>query len=204
MRAPFLGVLVAVASVSVLAASGAAETGPVGHGGAGIVSAKGAIGRLQLDRSTAVDVQRFAGAADYLGIGAFRSGGVVPRFLALGYGCRHVQDGGIPTSLDDGTGTRHPRLSGVDCVTVYFVNERTNKLALFTSRSRRFATPLGTSPGMPWQEVRERGPRYVNCPESRFVLGRHAQLFLSNLRGRVFDVGVASMRHPLSLECPEW
>ena len=100
--------------------------------------ANGAVGKLQLDRSTAADVQRFAGTADYLGIGAFRSGGVVPRFLALGYGCRHVANSGIPTSLDDGTGSRHPRLSGVDCVTVYFINERTNKLALFTSRSSRF------------------------------------------------------------------
>src|SRR5262245_55863319 len=110
-----------VVVVAAIAASGSATTHPRVHGGAGLVSEDGVVGVLHLDRSTPVDVQRFAGRADYLRIGAFRSGGVVvPRFLALGYGCRRVKHGGIPTSLDDGTGTRHPRLSGVDCVTIYF------------------------------------------------------------------------------------
>ena len=187
------------------------------HGGAGRVTANGLVGRLRLDRSTSADVELFAGRPEYRGVGAFRSGGVTPRFLALGYGCRHVQNGGIPTSLDDGTGTRHPRLSGVDCVTVYFINEQTKRLALFTSRSPRFTTPLGTRPGMPWSEVREHGHQYVNC-EGRFVPGRQAELVLSNVGGhepggdppapktggRVLDVEVVSTRNPLGLECPEW
>jgi hypothetical protein len=210
--------LVAAASMSVVAAGGAARASPpVPHGGAGIVRADGAVGRLHLDRSGPVDVQRFAGPADYLGIGAFRSGGVVPRFLALGYGCRHTRNGGIPTSLDDGTGTRHPRRSGIDCITVYFINERTNRLALFTSRSSRFSTPLGTRPGMAWTKVRERGHEEVNC-EGLFVAGSHGQLVLTNVGGRepggdppapitggrVFDLELVSSRHPLSIECPEW
>ena len=120
--------LAAVAAVaSAIAAGGSATAGARVHGGAGLVRTDGVVGKLHLDRSTAVDVQHFAGPADYLGVGAFRSGGVVPRFLALGYGCRRVKNGGIPTSLDDGTGSRHPRLSGVDCVTVYFINERTKR-----------------------------------------------------------------------------
>ncbi len=216
-RRRMIGVIAAVAVGATIASAGATAREHVPHGGAGRVTAKGVVGPLRVDRSTAVDVQRFAGRADYLGVGAFRSGGVAPRFLALGYRCRQVENGGIPTSLDDGTGTRHPRLSGVDCATVYFINKRTNRLALFTSRSSRFATALGTRPGMPWSEVRERGHRYVNC-EGRFVAGGQAELVISNVGGhepggdppaaitggRVFDVEVASTRNPLGLECPEW
>jgi hypothetical protein len=212
-----IAVVAAAVAATAIASRGAATASAVPHGGAGLVSANGLLGRLHLDRSTAVDVQRFAGPADYLGVGAFRSGGVAPRFLALGYGCRHMKNGGIPTSLDDGTGGRHPRLSGVDCITVYFINERTNRLALFTSRSSRFATPLGTQPGMPWSRVRERGHQHANC-ERLFVAGRQAELVLSNVGGhepggdppapitggRVFDLEIVSGRHPLGLECPEW
>jgi hypothetical protein len=186
------------------------------HGGAGAVTAGGRVGSLQLDRSTPVDIQRFAGAADYLRIGAFRSGGVTPRFLALGYQCRHVKHG-IPTTMDDGTGTRHPRLSHTGCVTVYFVNARTNRLALFTSRSPRFVTSLGTRPGTRWSKVRERGSREANCG-GLFITRRQSELVLTNIGGRepggdppppirggrVFDVEVASARHALGLECPEW
>lgn len=188
------------------------------HGGAGIVRADGAVGQLRLDRSTAIDVQQFAGAADYSGIGAFRSGGVVPLFLALGYHCRHLKGGGIPTRRDDGTGTRHPRPSGVDCVTIYYVNTRTNRLALFTSRSPRFRTTAGTRPGIRWSNIKDQGHTAQPCLGLLFIDARGASLALSNIGGtapsgdppgpiaggRVFDLELESTRHPLSLECPEW
>jgi hypothetical protein len=216
-RYTITAVAAVVGVAALVAGGGATASTTVPHGGAGLVTAGGLVGRLHLDRSTGVDVQRFAGTADYLGVGAFRSGGVAPRFLALGYGCQHVAQGGIPTSLDDGTGGRHPRLSGIYCVTVYFINERTNTLALFTTRSRRFVTPLGTLPGMPWSWVRERGHQYVNC-EGLFVIRRHSELVLSNVGGhepggdppvpirggRVYDLEAASTSHPLGIECPEW
>ena len=130
--------LVAALALLALQVTGAtAAPAGVPHGGAGIVRANGSVGRLRVGRSSAGDVQRFAGRPNYRGIGAFRSGGVVPRFLALGYGCWHVQEGGIPTARDDGRGTRHTQPSGIACITVYFVMERTKKLELFTSRSPR-------------------------------------------------------------------
>lgn len=208
----------AVALALGLLGAAAAHARAVPHGGAGVLRlAEGRVGPLRLDVSTAVAVQRFAGPADYLAIGAFRSGGVVPLFLVLGYDCHHVRNGGIPTDRDDGTGTRHPRLSGVLCVTTYFVNTRTNRLSLFTSRSANFATRLGTRPGMHWSRVKEHGHQYVNC-EGLFVESRGVQLLLSNIGGkepggdppapitggRVFDLELNSTRHPLSLECPEW
>lgn len=209
--------LVVAVLAAVLTRGGAVRSATFVHGGAGLVTADGRVGSLHIDRSTPADIQHFAGPADYLRIGAFRSGNITPRFLALGYRCRQVKRGGIPTSLDDGTGTRHPRLSGVDCVTVYFVNERTNRLALFTTRSHRFVTARGTRAGVRWSGVRERGHQYVNC-EGLFVLRPDSELVLTNIGGRepggdpprpirggrVFDVEVVSRQHPLGLECPEW
>jgi len=56
-------------------------------------------------------------------VGADGRVGITPRFLALGYSCHRVRNGGVPTSRDDRTNTRHARLSGVDCETTYFVLE---------------------------------------------------------------------------------
>jgi hypothetical protein len=83
--ASLIAVSLTVALAVGLFGAAAATAKPIPHGGAGVITlAEGRVGPLRLDVSTAVDVQRFAGPADYLGIGAFRSGGVVPLFLALG------------------------------------------------------------------------------------------------------------------------
>jgi hypothetical protein len=188
------------------------------HGGAGVVTSRGDVGTLRLDHSTAADIVRFAGRPDYRAIGTFRTlgRGLVPRFLALGYGCRRVTDAGIPTTRDDGSG--HPVPSGVECTTVYYVNRKTHTLSYFTTRSTRFVTPLGTHAGLRWSNVGEHGVTYVNC-EGLYVLGPpKLELVLTNVGGRepggdprppitggrVYDIEAWSLRHPLSLECPWW
>ena len=162
-------------------------------------------------------MQRFAGPADYIGSGTFRSAATdIPHFVVLGYDCRHSKYG-IPTDADDGTGTGHPALSGIDCATTYYVDSWTGRLALFASSSRLFATPLGTHPRMPWAHVRERGHQYVNCG-GLFVDGAGATLTITNdggsepggdppppiTGGRVYDLELEATNHPLSIECPFW
>jgi hypothetical protein len=151
----------------------------VPHGGAGGVSESGSVGPLRIDRSTPVQVQAFAGPADYIGAGRFR-----PRihefapFIALGYGCRHARYG-IPTMRVEKDGFTAGS-SHVECRTIYWINQRTGLLAGFSTVSRRFDTPRGVHPGTSLAEAkrREHRPRLMDSPSALNVTTAKATLLI--------------------------
>jgi murein DD-endopeptidase MepM/ murein hydrolase activator NlpD len=101
---------------------GACATTCSAAGGAGVVSLRGTVGALAIDRSTARDVIAFAGAPSAVRDRPGAAG--VPPSRALLYGC------------------------GSRCLTVYFLNRRTGRLSDFFSTSSGFSTARGTRPGM--------------------------------------------------------
>ena len=143
----------------------------VANGGAGLVRASGAVGPLRMDHSTPVDVQAFAGPAEYIAAGRFRP--LIKEFApftAFGYGCHHVRSGGIPTmSVDEKSGG--PGDSHVDCRTVYFVNQRTGTLAGFVTRSHRFQTAEGVRPGTGFAEAARREDRTPGDDNGALAVG---------------------------------
>jgi hypothetical protein len=96
-------------------------------------------GSLTLDASTAVAVQAFAGRAAFIGSGTFEVPGK-PRFTAFGYDCAAT-----PSPLRVDPTAYHPSHSY--CRTVFYINDRTNRLAAFWTSSRGFHTKYGTHPG---------------------------------------------------------
>lgn len=154
---------------------------PTAHrGGAGVVSANGTVGPLHIDRSSAAEIEAFAGPPEYVGTGRFRP--LIrefPPFVAFGYECRHVRLGGIPTmAVDKSTGA--PGDSHVDCRTVYWVNSKTGRLAGFSTDSRRFHTPVGVRAGtsLAAAKRREHRPTLMDSPSALNVETADADLLI--------------------------
>lgn len=144
------------------------------------MSAKGRVGPLRIDRSTPAEIETFAGAPEYIGVGRFRP--LIrefPPFVAYGYECHHVRIGGIPTmAVDKSTGG--PGDSHVDCRTVYWVNRKTGRLAGFSTDSRRFHTPAGVRAGtsLAAAKRREHRPTLMDSPSALNVETADADLLI--------------------------
>jgi hypothetical protein len=124
-------------------------------------------------------VQRFAGPAEYNGAGVLRP--LIhdfASFIALGYGCRHVRSGGLPT-VNYNPRTGETRGSHVTCVTVYFVNQRTGMLAGFTTTSTNFATAFGTRPGASLAAAKRQERHYYLSEDPPAINERTAGSWLS-------------------------
>lgn len=94
----------------------------------------GLVGRLRLDTATAGDVIAGMGSPERSESGNVDSG--YPNFYAMGYDCGHGQGAsglGGPTNFP--------------CRTVFFINQNTNRLAAFATKSSRFIGPAGTHVG---------------------------------------------------------
>lgn len=197
------GKAVAVKTVTVL---------EVPHGGAGVVSQDGSVGSLRLDRSTRSDVQAFAGSPDYVGAGRIAPlMHQFPDFLALGYDC-HASAYGIPTlKLDPSTGDTLP--SHTDCQTVFYINQKTGKLAAFLTAAPAFRTTAGVRPGttVKLSKAKESKATLLGNPPGLELQTQAASLALIdatvNLPQGGYRVGrtiayieIESRRHPIGLE----
>jgi hypothetical protein len=159
-----------------------------------------------------VDVQAFAGQAEYIGAGTLRP--LIHQFssfIALGYGCRHVRSGGLPTvNYDRSTGA--PGDSHVDCATVYFINQRTGTLVGFSTSSARFATSFGTRPGASVAATRRRERHYYVSENPPAINERTVAVWLSldqsivataagwRPGNTIATLTLESRRHPIGLE----
>lgn len=177
--------------------------------GKAIVSSAGEIGSLNLDRSTAADIERVEGKPAFIGTGSFDDAfaGFPKTYRALGYGC----DGRRATGIDPGAYRR----TGTYCRTVYYLNPHTNKLGAFWTDSVTFRTRAGTRPGSDLRgAVRlERAPAYAGARSGISHITRVAQLILEVdcrkwsrnlpepecLAGRISDFALESRHHGVGL-----
>jgi hypothetical protein len=151
---------------------------PVQGGVVNLVS--GAVGPLQLGRSTRADVIAFAGLPEFEGTGTFE----VPHFpdyQALGYGCV-TEEGPPSTDRIDPGGYRH---ADVGCTTVYYLNGDTGTLGGFWTSLRSFHTTAGTHPGTSQTEANhaEGQIAIAGCLSGISENSTRASLFLASVGG---------------------
>lgn len=194
MRLRILGTGAAVVAL----AAATAALGSVPAGGAGIVSAAGAVGPLRIDRSSERAVRAFAGRPAFAR--ASRSDPSMPRYKALGYGCGRSPGAGRRDPLL--IGPRGGPRSGVYCRTVYYVNASSGKLAAFFTGSAAFRTPKGTRTGTSQSEAARREGSAPQGGCSLQILERSAAATLSMpvAGGKVADLALESKKDPVGLQ----
>jgi len=140
------------------------------------VTAEGAVGPLHIDRSTRAQVIAFAGPPASEVHGRYS---ISPPFDALGYGCS-----GRRATTNDGAPT---------CKTVFYLDSRSGRLAIFYSRDPRYRNLFGVRVGTPTGTAEQTLHRtvYVGCLASIRIATRSAFLTL------IFDGGRARpVHHP--------
>lgn len=214
LLAVLMPILFAYCAVQTAAAEphAVAEMARVPNGGAGPVNANGNVGRLRIDHSTAAEVKAFAGHPEYARAGAFRP--LIQdfgTFMALGYGCKRVRSSGIPT-LKYNRKTGVPRDSHVDCITIYFINRRTQTLAGFKTYSAHFRTAAGVRPGAKMSEAKRREKHYYISEVPPGLNERTTTAWLSldqttivtksgwRPGSRIASLTLESRRHPMGLQ----
>lgn len=143
----------------------------------------GRIGPLRIDRSGRAAVVDFAGQPDAEAHGS-EGGAGAPGWDALGYKCtdrppRH----GFMAPLGGGPPYRY-------CRTVYYIADRTERLATFATNERRFRTGHGIRVGMRTRRAAQRAhrPATAGCVEAIYLATRRAQLSIALLGARAVEL----------------
>jgi hypothetical protein len=176
-------VLAAVAAGTVLAAGGPVSSGPsgggvlsgVGRAGSVRFDQAGAIGPLQMNRSSRAQVIAWAGEPNVDRVGRYVS---APRYEVLGYDCK------------PGAGTEKYWSSYViACQTAFYVVD--GKLSLFFTYDPRFREATGLGVGTPTKraELLLHRKAIAGCTEAIGLPGKRTSLTVSVDSNRIRTVG---------------
>lgn len=142
----YVWVWVAAAGTLVLSGCGSPHelsSGPTGNSRSGSevieLAPSGSIGRLQIDQSTNAEIRSAVGEPALVRTGRVVSG--YPSYLALGFSCS-VKSEAIANSFPVGSGRY------AVCRTVFYVNQKTGRLAGLATTSHAFRLSDGIKVGM--------------------------------------------------------